>query len=96
MNPNQNESKKTPAEEREERILKYWNERDIFRKSVDREPLHGDFVFYDGPPFATGLPHFGHVFLLQLKTQYRDTKQCAAIVCAAAGAGIAMACQWKI
>ena len=30
MNPNQNESKKTPAEEREERILKYWNERDIF------------------------------------------------------------------
>ncbi len=67
MNPNQNESKKTPAEEREERILKYWNEHDIFRKSVDREPLRGDFVFYDGPPFATGLPHFGHVLPTSIK-----------------------------
>ncbi len=58
---------KTPAQEREERILKYWKENDIFKKSVDREAPRGKFVFYDGPPFATGLPHFGHVLPTSIK-----------------------------
>jgi len=44
----------------EEEILKFWEENDIFKKSVSRREGGGEFVFYDGPPFATGLPHFGH------------------------------------
>jgi isoleucyl-tRNA synthetase len=67
MNSDQSETKKSTAQEREERILKYWNEREIFRKSVEREAPRGDFVFYDGPPFATGLPHFGHVLPTSIK-----------------------------
>ena len=44
----------------EEEILKFWEENDIFKKSISQREGAGDFVFYDGPPFATGLPHFGH------------------------------------
>ncbi len=44
----------------EERILKFWEERDIFKKSIKQREDSEEFVFYDGPPFATGLPHFGH------------------------------------
>lgn len=46
--------------EMEEGILRFWNENSIFRKSVDQNRSGREFVFYDGPPFATGLPHFGH------------------------------------
>lgn len=46
---------------REERILRFWEEREIFKKSVAKDAPKGNFVFYDGPPFATGLPHYGHL-----------------------------------
>ncbi len=56
--------KKSEIAEREDSLRAFWAERDIFKRSVDRpagsEPL-GEFVFYDGPPFATGLPHYGHI-----------------------------------
>jgi len=42
-------------------IAELWVERDAFRRSVARRPLHNSYVFYDGPPFATGLPHYGHL-----------------------------------
>jgi isoleucyl-tRNA synthetase len=49
----------------EERILKYWDEDGTFVASVENRPagVDGDneFVFYDGPPFANGLPHYGHL-----------------------------------
>ena len=45
----------------EEEILAFWNERDLYRKSVDNRPAERPFRFYDGPPFATGLPHYGHL-----------------------------------
>ena len=45
--------------EREEKILAFWNTKKIFQKSLEKESPRGNFVFYDGPPFATGLPHFG-------------------------------------
>ena len=45
----------------EEEILAFWNERDLYRKSVDNRPADRPFRFYDGPPFATGLPHYGHL-----------------------------------
>ena len=54
-------SQKSAMAAREEAILAFWNERDIFNKSVEKEPTEGEYVFYDGPPFATGLPHYGHI-----------------------------------
>ena len=44
----------------EEEVLKYWKEHDIFNKSISQREGAEEYVFYDGPPFATGLPHFGH------------------------------------
>ena len=53
-----------PTIERE--IIRRWTENKIFEKSVDRRPRElagrsNEFVFYDGPPFANGLPHYGHL-----------------------------------
>ncbi len=45
----------------EENILSFWQEADIFKKSIETRPEENEYVFYDGPPFATGLPHFGHL-----------------------------------
>ncbi|HEX3222561.1 MAG TPA: isoleucine--tRNA ligase, partial [Nocardioides sp.] len=49
----------------EERVLEYWAADDTFRASVEQRDAgeNGDneFVFYDGPPFANGLPHYGHL-----------------------------------
>lgn len=47
--------------EMEERVLDYWDEKHIFERSVNERPDGKPFVFYDGPPFATGLPHYGHL-----------------------------------
>lgn len=44
----------------EEDVLKLWQEKDIYNKSIQQRPADNEYVFYDGPPFATGLPHFGH------------------------------------
>jgi isoleucyl-tRNA synthetase len=44
----------------EEEVLAFWAKNKIFEKSVSQREGREDFVFYDGPPFATGLPHFGH------------------------------------
>src|SRR3989339_1708839 len=43
----------------EKEILKFWKENNIFEKSLAKDSPKGEFVFYDGPPFATGLPHYG-------------------------------------
>ena len=58
---------KSDAAKREEEVLAFWNERNIFNKSVEKESPKGDFVFYDGPPFATGLPHYGHILAGTIK-----------------------------
>ena len=52
---------------REEEVLNYWREQDIFNKSLSKDAPNGDFVFYDGPPFATGLPHYGHILAGTIK-----------------------------
>ncbi|MCM1321147.1 MAG: isoleucine--tRNA ligase [Bacteroides sp.] len=46
--------------EQEEEILRFWEENDVFKKSIRQRDNCPEYVFYDGPPFATGLPHFGH------------------------------------
>ena len=50
---------KSDAALREEKILAFWQKEKIFEKSLTKPAPKGDFVFYDGPPFATGLPHSG-------------------------------------
>lgn len=47
--------------EQEKRILQFWQENAIFEKSLEQTKKKKPFVFYDGPPFATGLPHYGHI-----------------------------------
>ena len=47
--------------ETEKQILAFWNKEKIFERSVDERDEKNEFVFYDGPPFANGLPHYGHV-----------------------------------
>ncbi len=44
----------------EEEVLAFWRENRTFEKSVSEREGSPEYVFYDGPPFATGLPHFGH------------------------------------
>jgi isoleucyl-tRNA synthetase len=62
-------------------ILQYWREEDTFKRSVKQRMVHDDkwdsggtkgkecevFSFYDGPPFATGLPHYGHLLAGTIK-----------------------------
>ncbi len=50
-----------PAPELEATILERWRENDTFRRSIRQRDGAPSYVFYDGPPFATGLPHYGHL-----------------------------------
>ena len=52
-------AEKSERAQREENVLSFWKERKIFEKSIEKDSPRGEFVFYDGPPFATGLPHYG-------------------------------------
>jgi len=65
-----NKDLKSEVSQKEEETLKFWQENKIFEKTVatpaGAEPV-GEFVFYDGPPFATGKPHFGHLLPTSLK-----------------------------
>ncbi|MDF2894235.1 MAG: ileS [Rhodococcus erythropolis] len=47
--------------ELEQKVLKQWDDDDTFRASVSNRDGNEEFVFYDGPPFANGLPHYGHL-----------------------------------
>jgi isoleucyl-tRNA synthetase len=51
----------------EEKILNFWRKENIFQKSIDERPDDKTFSFYDGPPFATGLPHYGHLLAGTIK-----------------------------
>ena len=64
-----NDSNKVTSKtaEREEEILQFWQEKEIFKKTLEKDAPNGEFVFYDGPPFATGLPHYGHVLTGTMK-----------------------------
>src|SRR3989344_4949072 len=60
-------SEKSDAAKREEQILVFWNEQKIFEKSLEKPAPNGEYVFYDGPPFATGTPHYGHIVASVIK-----------------------------
>ncbi|WP_067431853.1 isoleucine--tRNA ligase [Nocardioides jensenii] len=65
----QDETASVPSSPRfpalEERVLDYWKQDETFAASVEQrqagENGENEFVFYDGPPFANGLPHYGHL-----------------------------------
>lgn len=50
---------KSDVARREEAVLTFWKDNQIFEKTLTKDAPKGEFVFYDGPPFATGLPHQG-------------------------------------
>jgi isoleucyl-tRNA synthetase len=54
-------SKIHPAVQAEEDVLAYWDEHKIFERSLEKTANGKPYVFYDGPPFATGLPHYGSI-----------------------------------
>jgi isoleucyl-tRNA synthetase len=51
----------------EEAILEHWKAVDAFHTSLERNKGLPEFSFYDGPPFATGLPHYGHILAGTIK-----------------------------
>jgi len=53
--------------ENEDKVLKFWNDEDIFRKSIDEKQELPTYTFYDGPPTANGKPHIGHVLTRVIK-----------------------------
>jgi len=53
--------------ENENKILKFWENNKTFEKSLKKKSPQGDFVFYDGPPFATGTPHYGNLVASLMK-----------------------------
>jgi isoleucyl-tRNA synthetase len=60
----------------EQKILSFWKENKIFEKSIEARK-DSEFIFYDGPPFANGLPHYGHLltgFIKDTYARYQTTK----------------------
>ena len=51
----------------ERAVITYWEEHHTFERSVQERDVDNSFVFYDGPPFATGLPHYGHILTSIIK-----------------------------
>ena len=66
----------------EKKIIQYWQDKKLFEKSVQQRPAKKDdkkneFIFYDGPPFANGLPHYGHLltgFVKDIYARYQTMK----------------------
>ncbi len=51
----------------EKEVLKFWEDNNTFEKSVHNRDGAAEFVFYDGPPFANGTPHYGHIMVSYVK-----------------------------
>lgn len=58
-------------------VLEFWAADDTFRASIDRRDGAEEYVFYDGPPFANGLPHYGHLltgYVKDIVPRYRTMR----------------------
>jgi isoleucyl-tRNA synthetase len=51
----------------EEAVLEFWREIDAFKTSQKLSEGKPEYSFYDGPPFATGKPHYGHILAGTIK-----------------------------
>ena len=54
----------------EEKVLAYWKQIDAFQTSLKLSEGRPEYSFYDGPPFATGLPHYGHLLAGTIKVSF--------------------------
>lgn len=54
----------------ERKVLAKWDAENTFQRSIDSRPVSKSYSFYDGPPFATGLPHFGHFLPSSIKDAF--------------------------
>ena len=64
--------------QREKEVEKFWDDNNIFEKSIDSRKKGESYVFYDGPPTANGKPHIGHVLTRAIKDmipRYRASTQ---------------------
>ncbi len=64
---NSDNTQKHDIVKKEEEILKFWQDNKIFEKTLEKTKDGKPFVFYDGPPFATGTPHYGHLLAGTIK-----------------------------
>jgi isoleucyl-tRNA synthetase len=71
MQPNYLVPEKPVFPEEEEKVLKYWEEIDAFKQQLELTKDLPKFTFYDGPPFATGKPHYGHIAAGTIKVSCR-------------------------
>ena len=55
----------------EENVLAYWQRINAFHRQLELSEGKPEFTFYDGPPFATGLPHYGHIAAGTIKVRTR-------------------------
>jgi isoleucyl-tRNA synthetase len=78
---------KSDVAKKEEEILKFWQEKKIFEKTLEQTKNGKPFTFYDGPPFANGTPHYGHLVASAMKDVI---KLCVADSWKDNGAGIPM------
>jgi isoleucyl-tRNA synthetase len=68
MNEPEKPQSNTPNfNELELKVLEQWDRDNVFEKSLEQTKDGQPFIFYDGPPFATGLPHYGHILASTIK-----------------------------
>ncbi|MEK7145579.1 MAG: class I tRNA ligase family protein, partial [Patescibacteria group bacterium] len=68
---------KMPLAEIEHKQIEYWKRKDIFKKSLAMREGKPKFIFFDGPPFANGQAHYGHILANAIKdavTRYFSMK----------------------
>lgn len=61
MKAPQSRPEKSQFSDMEEKVIDFWEKDNTFAQSVESRPASSAYSFYDGPPFATGLPHYGHI-----------------------------------
>jgi isoleucyl-tRNA synthetase len=66
-NPQSPPSNRPDFPKMEEEIQEFWKKKNIFERSIEERPENKTYTFYDGPPFATGLPHPGHLLQSTIK-----------------------------
>ena len=67
INMQENKNIKSESAQREEKILEFWKNNEIFKKSLEKPSTKGDFVFYEGPPTANGRPGIHHLIARAFK-----------------------------
>ena len=73
-------------------VLKEWEKKDIFHKSIDEREGDPQFIFFEGPPSANGHPGIHHVLARAIKDTFNRYRLCKVSKCIARRVGIPMDC----